>query len=76
MDRLTEVDDAVERVLVVAHNPGLFELVARLTPDGAAGVLHAGFPPASYARFDITGPVRLAGAAPAQLLEIRRPASG
>lgn len=60
VDRLTEVDDAVQQVLLVAHNPGVADLVQMLSPRRQA--TSQGFPPAAFAMLDAPLPVARIGA--------------
>jgi phosphohistidine phosphatase len=53
--RLNEVDDAVESVMVIAHNPGLETLVMRLSGDGAAIRSAGKFPTCALATLKFDG---------------------
>jgi phosphohistidine phosphatase len=58
LDRIHRVDDAVERLLVVGHNPGLEQLVMMLSgtdESGKRAELEAKYPTATVAeiRFDV-----------------------
>lgn len=58
LDALSLVDEAVETLLVLAHNPGISVLAIELAggdPDAVAA-LRSGFTPASTARFAVDGP--------------------
>ena len=52
LDRVRRVDDAVQSLLLVGHNPGFAELATRLAGDDAEAVARIGkFPTASLASF-------------------------
>lgn len=58
LERIQQVDDGVQRLLVVGHNPGLEQLAAMLTRDdesGKLGELQDKYPTATVAeiRFDV-----------------------
>lgn len=56
LERLLEVDDVVETVLIVAHNPGIGLLAHELLParlrSPAADRVRRGFPPCALAVFE------------------------
>jgi phosphohistidine phosphatase len=60
VERLLEVDDSVDALLVIAHNPGIAILAHELLPrhdrGTAAERVRGGFPPAALAvfEFDVT----------------------
>jgi phosphohistidine phosphatase len=59
LERCQEVDDEVESVLVIGHNPGLERLVHDLAPTGeptAREVLARGFPTGALAELAVPGP--------------------
>lgn len=55
LSRLQEVDDATGSVLVIAHNPGLEELVVRLSGDGAPIRAVGKFPTCALATLEFEG---------------------
>lgn len=58
LDVIQRQDDAVRRLLVVGHNPGLHELVLRLVGSGDAALraeLIAKLPTSALARLDFAG---------------------
>jgi phosphohistidine phosphatase len=86
---IAEVQEATATLLVVAHNPGIFDLARGLaehdaTPDGSAkgsaehaaerrAALARGFPPASMAFYEVAGPWASLAPATAQLVDVIRP---
>ena len=58
LDGLTLVDDDIETLLLLAHNPGISVLALELAggDDAARDALRRGFTPATTARFEIEGP--------------------
>jgi phosphohistidine phosphatase len=63
LEALTTIDDAIERVLVIGHNPGLHQLALRLAGAHAMsdappdiGRLAEGFPTCALAAFTVAGP--------------------
>lgn len=75
---LRGVAETVRSVLLIAHNPGLGELVAVLAGGGNVAVarrLAEGFPTAALAEFSVSGPWRLLDASNARLIRLIRPSS-
>jgi phosphohistidine phosphatase len=64
LDRLREVPDDTASVMVVAHNPGLEDLVKGLGRDGDAGLMarvHEKFPTGALATLTFPGPWKALG---------------
>jgi phosphohistidine phosphatase len=55
LDRLREVDDAIESAMVIAHNPGIEELAMRLSGDGAEIRAAGKFPTCALATLAFEG---------------------
>lgn len=75
LNAITGVDDAIERLLLLAHNPGIsmlgLELGEMSEADHAA--LRAGFTPATIACFEIEGTWSTVSAQTARLLRFEPP---
>jgi phosphohistidine phosphatase len=67
LSRLKQIDDDVETVMVVAHNPGLHELALGLARS--PGRLAEGFPTGALATLDNPGPWRELVPGSAELLD-------
>lgn len=67
---LTLVDEAVDTLLLLAHNPGISVLALELAGGDAAALdsLRGGFSPATTARFEIEGPWSTVSARSARFL--------
>jgi len=70
------VDDDVEILLLLAHNPGMSMLALELgaADETALNLLGGGFPPGTTACFEIEGPWSTVSARTARLLRFEAPA--
>jgi phosphohistidine phosphatase len=80
LERLRMVPEGTRSVLVVGHNPGLYdaaiELVGRdpaARPDPPVMRLLDGYPTASLAEFTVTGPWSALGPGSGKLVRFQRP---
>ncbi len=80
LDRLREVPEGVRSVLVVGHNPGLYdtaiELVGRdpaARPEPPVSRLLDGYPTAALAEFTVEVPWTALGAGAGKLVRFQRP---
>jgi phosphohistidine phosphatase len=76
LDALREVPEAVESVLLIAHNPGLHDLALNLAgPDGGEGAdaLAEAYPTASLAEFAVAAPWAALGPDAARLVRFLQP---
>ncbi|MDD9946583.1 MAG: histidine phosphatase family protein [Myxococcales bacterium] len=75
MGCIAEVEDEAGTLLVVAHNPGIFDLAQALAERNAEGrlALSRGFPPASLARYAVVGSWASLAPAAATLVDVLRP---
>lgn len=73
---ITGIDDEIEILLLLAHNPGMSLLALELgaADETALSLLRAGFSPATTACFEIEGPWSTVSARTAQLIRFERPA--
>ncbi len=79
LERLSWVEDEVDRVLVVAHNPGIGQLLHALAKSGDTAMmerLHRGFAPAALAvlEFDVEQWSQI-GTQPGRLIDMSDPDS-
>lgn len=75
LQRISEVDEAVERLLVVGHSPGIPSTAAQLTYDSdaqAANDLQCSFPTSTLTTIEIDGPWAEIGQHPARLQDVTR----
>jgi phosphohistidine phosphatase len=58
LQAIAEIDEAVDTLLVLAHNPGISMLALQLASadESSREALQLGFSPATTARFNVEGP--------------------
>jgi phosphohistidine phosphatase len=73
LERLREIPERAQRVLLVGHNPGLEDLAGSLAGTSGREELRGGLPTAACAELEVQGPWRALDRGGARLVSFRRP---